>query len=93
MVRPGRRRACHVSKRPQLYIGVSVGTGECMALAELAAHTSRAVHWHRGAKVHGNLDISPGSVIATFDLGGRHGNMNVGTSQAAICLRQTAEGI
>lgn len=40
----------YVSKRPQLHIGVSVETGECVALVEQAAHTPRAVHWQPGAK-------------------------------------------
>ena len=55
----------YVSKRPQLSIGVSVGTGECVALVEQAAHTPRAVHWHRGARVRGNLNLAPGTIIAT----------------------------
>lgn len=81
------------SSRPELFIGYSVGSGQCVALVERAAHTPMTYHWHRGLRVKGNLDIPRGTAIATFDPDGRYGNHTDGRSHAAIYLGQGATGI
>ncbi len=81
------------SSRPEVFVGVSVGTGQCVALVERAAHTPTTHHWHRGRRVKGDVDIPPGTAIATFDPGGSYGNHTDGRSHAAIYLGQDASGI
>lgn len=81
------------SSRPELFVGISVGTGQCVALLEQVARTPNTHHWHRSKRVRGNLDIAPGTAIATFDPGGSHGNHVDGGSRAAIYLGQDAHGI
>ncbi len=91
-----------VSGNEQAYVGTdpeqwidkpSVGTGECVALVQQATGAPHTSHWQRGALVKGNINIRPGTGIATFDSNGRYGNHTNGTSHAAIYLRQDAEGI
>jgi len=43
--------------------------------------------------VRGNVSITPGTVIATFDPDGHYGNHKDGRSHAAVYLSQNAIGI
>lgn len=49
--------------------------------------------WQRGALVKGNVNMVPGTAIATFDPSGKYGNHTDGRSHAAIYLGQDATGI
>ena len=84
----------YVAPAPFSFIGrVSVGTGECVPLVQMATGAPLTVFWHRGALVQGNTGLKPGTAIATFDTNGRYGNHTNGTSHAAIYLGQDANGI
>ncbi len=81
------------ARRPELIIGTSVGSGQCVALVEQTAHAPPTHFWHQGDLVRGNVRIGPGTVIATFDPNGLYGNHTDGTSHAAIYLGQDENGI
>ena len=83
----------YIALTPRSYIGRSVGSGQCVAFTQKAANMPRTAAWRRGALVKGNLDIAPGTAIATFDANGQYGNHTDGRSHAAIYLRQDANGI
>ncbi len=79
---------------PEQWIGKpSVGTGQCVPLVQQATGAPHTSQWHRGALVKGNMNIRPGTAIATFDADGRYGNHTDGRSHAAIYLGQDAHGI
>ena len=62
-------------------------------LAERPIGVPLDARWRQGARVQGNMNIAPNTVIATFDSDGRHGNHSDHTSHAAIYLGQDAQGI
>jgi hypothetical protein len=70
-----------------------VGSGQCVAFVEKVASAPPTVHWRRGIKVAGNLLLSPGTAIATFDPNGKYGNHTDGRSHAAIFVSQNVIGI
>jgi hypothetical protein len=81
---PGR----YVADDPQQWLGhSSVGTGECVALVQAATGAPRTTEWRPGVQVQGNVNIRPGTAIATFDDDGHY------TGHAAIYLGQDAHGI
>jgi hypothetical protein len=73
--------------------GQLVDNGQCVALVENVASMPNTSHWQKGTQVQGDTNLTPGTVIATFDDNGRYENHTNGTSHAAIYVGQTSEGI
>ncbi|UXY09462.1 BPSL0067 family protein [Kosakonia sp. ML.JS2a] len=83
----------YIAATPRAYIGQSVGSGQCVAFTQKAANMPRTANWKRGALVKGNMNIAPGTAIATFDDNGQYGNHTDGRSHAAIYMGQDDTGI
>lgn len=76
------------------YLGQAVGSGECVALIQIADSTVGLTRtWAPGNQVQGNTELRPGTAIATFGDSGRYENRRDGSSHAAIYLGQNAQGI
>jgi hypothetical protein len=60
----------YIARNPEAFLNLSIGTGQCVALAERAAMAPRTQLWRRGKKVRGACDIQRGTIIATFDPSG-----------------------
>ncbi|HKN28862.1 MAG TPA: BPSL0067 family protein [Roseiarcus sp.] len=73
-------------------LGQSVGTGECVALAQATSNVGYTSTWSPGAQVQGDTDIAAGTVIATFGSDGTYTN-TYGQSHTAIYLGQSDQGI
>src|SRR5271165_5574602 len=73
-------------------LGQSVGTGECVALAQATSDVGYTSTWSPGAQVQGETDIAVGTVIATFGSDGTYTN-TYGQSHTAIYLGQSDQGI
>ena len=73
-------------------LGQSVGTGQCVALAQATSDIGYTSTWSPGAQVEGNTDIAAGTVIATFGSDGTYPN-TYGQSHTAIYLGQDSSGI
>lgn len=72
--------------------GAAHGSGQCVALVQLALGCPQTAKWKRGLKVRG-ADLQSGTAIATFAEDGKYANTTDGASHAAIYLWQDAEGI
>ena len=83
----------YIVQDPQKYIGLLVGTGQCVALVERSANMPVTRVWSKGRSIQGRSDITPGTIIATFDPNGKYGNHLDGSSHAAIYMGQDAGGI
>ena len=68
-------------------MGQSVGTGQCVALAQATSDVGYTSTWSPGAQVEGETDIAVGTVIATFGSDGTYTN-TYGQSHTAIYLGQ-----
>ena len=73
-------------------LGQSVGTGQCVALAQASSDVGYTSTWSPGAQVEGETDIAVGTVIATFGSDGTYTN-TYGQSHTAIYLGQGNSGI
>src|SRR5271166_1663911 len=73
-------------------LGQSVGTGQCVALAQATSDVGYTSAWSPGAQVEGETDIAVGTVIATFGSDGTYTN-TYGQSHTAIYLGQDSSGI
>jgi hypothetical protein len=73
-------------------LGQSVGTGQCVALAQASSDVGYTSTWSPGAQVEGQTDIAVGTVIATFGSDGTYTN-TYGQSHTAIYLGQDSSGI
>ncbi len=73
-------------------LGQSVGTGQCVALAQATSDVGYTSTWSPGAPVEGDTDIAVGTVIATFGSDGTYTN-TYGQSHTAIYLGQGDQGI
>src|SRR5271156_7184193 len=73
-------------------LGQSVGTGQCVALAQASSDVSYTSTWSPGAQVEGETDIAVGTVIATFGSDGTY-TSTYGQSHTAIYLGQDSSGI
>ena len=73
-------------------LGQSVGTGQCVALAQATSDIGYTSTWSPGAQVEGHTDIAVGTVIATFGSDGTYTN-TYGQSHTAIYLGQSDQGI
>ncbi|MEK8121605.1 BPSL0067 family protein [Methylocystis sp. IM4] len=74
------------------YLGQSVGTGQCVALAQATSNVGLTATWVPGEQVQGATDIPVGTVIATFGDNGTYTN-TPGQSHTAIYLGQNDQGI
>lgn len=74
------------------FAGQSVGSGQCVALAQATSNVGQTSTWVPGAQVQGNTNIAAGTVIATFGSDGSYTN-TVGESHTAIYLGQNDQGI
>lgn len=83
----------YVASNPKQFLGQSVGNGQCVAFAKLAANMPQTRLWKRGALVKGNFSLQAGAAIATFDANGSYGNHTDGSSHVAIYLGQDVHGI
>lgn len=77
---------------PEVYEGKRVGTGQCVAFVQRCAGAPVTSGWRKGEAVKGNMYISRGTAIATFDSSGKYPNHSTG-NHAAIYLSQDADGI
>ncbi len=68
-------------------LGQSVGTGQCVALAQASSDVGYTSTWSPGAQVEGQTDIAVGTVIATFGSDGTYTN-TYGQSHTEIYLGQ-----
>jgi hypothetical protein len=84
--------ARYVAQNPERWQGRSVGTGECVAFVQEAAHAPETANWKRAGLVRGDLSIPQGAAIATFEQNGRYGNQP-GRSHAAIYISQNDQGL
>jgi hypothetical protein len=74
------------------YNGQSVGSGQCVALAQATSDVGLTSTWVPGEQVQGATDIPVGTVIATFGEDGTYTN-TPGQSHTAIYLGQNDQGI
>lgn len=74
------------------YNGQSVGSGQCVALAQATSDVGLTSTWVPGERVEGASDIATGTVIATFGDDGTYTN-TPGQSHTAIYLGQNDQGI
>jgi hypothetical protein len=74
------------------YNGQSVGSGQCVALAQSTSDVGLTSTWVPGEHVQGASDIATGTVIATFGEDGTYTN-TTGQSHTAIYLGQNDQGI
>ena len=79
------------------YLGEVAGSGhyrgQCAVFVQEVAHAGNTHGWKQGEKVAGNVSISAGTAIATFDPDGQYGNHTDGRSHAAIYVSQNKLGI
>jgi hypothetical protein len=76
------------------FIGRSTGSGQCVALVRAADPAIGSTGgWVRGDPVRGNVNLQPGTAIATFAPSGRYTNSTNGSSHSAIYLGQNAHGM
>jgi len=73
-------------------LGQSVGTGQCVALAQATSDVGYTSTWSPGTQVEGDTDIAVGTVITTSGSDGTYTN-TYGQSHAAIYLGQDSSGI
>ena len=87
---PGGLMAAELSQ----YLGRSAGSGQCVALVQSANPGIGPTRtWRCGAPVQGNMELRPGTAIATFNSADRYANAMDGSSHAAIYLGQNERGI
>lgn len=90
------RATSHVLKDPESYVGRNVylndkGDAQCVELIKQTLGSPRTGLWAQGEAISGNLNVSPGTAIATF-VNGQYPSNNSG-QHAAIYLGQTNNGI
>jgi hypothetical protein len=84
----------YIATDPLVWVGSEpIGTGQCVALVQVASGAPPTANWVRGSKVQADTSLAVGTAIATFDADGHYGNRADGTCHAALYLGQTAAGI
>jgi hypothetical protein len=83
----------YIARNPEHYEGKKVGSGQCVAFVQTAAHAPSTASWTAGIKVMGASFgvIARGTVIATM-VDGHYPNHAHG-NHAAIYLDHDPEGI
>jgi hypothetical protein len=83
----------YIAAHPEHYLGQRVGTGQCVAYVQTAAHAPLTHNWRAGIKVKTAAlgTISKGTVIATM-VDGHYPNHSHG-NHAAIYLSHDSHGI
>jgi hypothetical protein len=76
---------------PEAFVDEVVGEGHCVHFVQAAARAPRTAEWRPGAKVRGNLDIAPGTAIATFEADGTYTSRS--GNHAAIYVGQDEAGL
>lgn len=82
----------YVCSKPEEYEGKKVGNGHCVVFVQECTKAPVTFSWKKGAKVRGNLAISKGTAIATFDENGKYPNKPTG-NHAAIYVSQDSTGV
>ena len=82
----------YVCLNPEMHVGSVKGNGQCVAFVKECAHAPQAGNWKRGALVRGNLQLTRGTAIATFDAAGHYPNHAHG-NHAAIYDGQDGQQI
>ncbi len=78
---------------PEQYVDHSIyGTGQCVEFVKAVTLAPQTSAWKKGDAVKANMDLAPGTAIATFDQTGKYPNHSTG-NHAAIYLSQDAAGI
>lgn len=85
----------HVAQQADRFGGGAVhGTGHCVDLVRAACGLPQTAYWRPGAHVLTTVDtIDYGTAIATFSDDGRYGNVQDGSSHAALYLERRGDGI
>ena len=78
---------------PSQFAGKVIGTGQCVALVQVAGGLPLTAHWKAGRKVQGDMTVATGTAIAIFNSNGQYGNHTDGSSHAAIYMGQTGQGL
>lgn len=81
----------YIAPSPEAFEGRVIGAGYCVDFVKAAAGVPRTVAWRKGAEVHGNPSIVPGTAIATFETDGSYTSES--GNHAAIYLHQDSRGI
>jgi hypothetical protein len=83
----------YIATNPEHFVGRKVGTGQCVAYVQTAAHAPNTGSWRAGIKVMGSPPgvIAKGTVIATM-VDGQYPNHAHG-NHAAIYLDHDVYGI
>lgn len=83
-----------LKEKMKTVLGHHVGESTwCVALVKVMCSVGPTHQWKRGQKVQGNVDIKPGTPIATFGPTGKYENKTNGSSHAAIFSRFVKDGI
>jgi len=77
---------------PESYNGIRVGNGQCVTFVKECTGAPHTSAWRKGSLVKGNMDITKGTAIATFDANGKYPNHASG-NHAAIYVGQDVNGI
>ncbi len=83
----------YMATNPEAQRDKTIGYGQCVAFVQLVSHAPQTSAWKRGKRVKGDVTISTGTAIATFDAAGKYTNSLDGSSHAAIYVKQDAKGI
>ncbi|MCU1294224.1 MAG: hypothetical protein JWP08_3074 [Bryobacterales bacterium] len=83
----------YIASNPKSYDGKVAGTGQCVSFVQQASGAPQTALWKRGKKVKGDLTITKGTAIATFNAVGKYTNSLDGTSHAAIYISQDGLGV
>jgi hypothetical protein len=89
----------YISLNPSSFLGQAVGTGQCVALVQVACKAPLTHNpdgsplWKAGIKVQDAPPLPGGIAIACFGTDGTYQNRTDGSSHAAILIGKTAEGL
>lgn len=77
---------------PESYEGIKIGSGQCVEFVQKCTVAPLTSSWQKGPIVKGNISISRGTAIATFNAAGKYPNHSTG-NHAAVYLGQDSTGI
>ncbi|HTI78909.1 MAG TPA: BPSL0067 family protein [Acetobacteraceae bacterium] len=82
-----------VTSESRRYIGMVIGTGQCMALVQLTNPGMPVSSKLRAGAPVRDFALPRGTVIGTFNAEGRYANATDGSSHVAIFLEQVEGGL